>query len=147
MKLNELKPSEGSRATKRRIGRGQGSGNGCTAGKGMNGYKARSGARQKAYFEGGQTPMTRRIPKRGFNNPFRLRYQTVNVGDLEKADVADKEIDRQWMFENGLIRSNDEPVKVLGGGELNKKVTVRAENFSKSAREKIEKANGKAEVS
>ncbi len=130
-----------------RVGRGQGSGNGCTSGKGNNGAKARSGARIKLYYEGGQTPMTRRIPKRGFNNAaFAVRYQIVNLSDLEKVDVGGKEIDPKWLHEHGLIGSSEKPVKVLGNGEFTQKATVRADAFSKGAREKIEKAKGKAEV-
>jgi large subunit ribosomal protein L15 len=147
VKLNEMRSANGSRRRAQRVGRGQGSGNGCTSGKGNNGARARRGARDKAYFEGGQTPMSRRIPKRGFNNSaFTTRYQTINVGDMEKVDVAGGEIDPAWLFENGLIRSGEAPVKVLGGGELTRKLTVRADSFSKGAREKIEKARGKAEV-
>ncbi|MBD3393735.1 MAG: 50S ribosomal protein L15 [Chitinivibrionales bacterium] len=147
MKLNDVRPAAGSRTARRRIGRGQGSGSGCTAGRGQDGYGARRGSGTKAYFEGGQTPMSRRIPKRGFNNKmFSTRYQIVNVGDLEKVDADALEIDPKWLSDNGLIGSDAEPVKVLGNGELTKKLTVRADSFSKSAREKIEKAKGKVEV-
>ncbi len=144
--LNELRPEKGSRQRSKRIGRGQGSGQGCTAGKGMNGAKARTGARQKLYFEGGQTPLTRRIPKRGFKNSNKVKYQIVNVADLEKAKFTETEIDIQWLSEHGFVHTDALPVKVLGNGELSKKLTVKASAFSKSAREKIEKANGKAEV-
>jgi large subunit ribosomal protein L15 len=147
LKLNEMHPAPGSHRETKRLGRGQGTGQGCTAGKGDKGAHARSGDRHKLYFEGGQTPMTRRVPKRGFNNTrFAPQYQIVNISDIEKADVAGKDIDPKWMFENGFIRSLVNPVKVLGEGELTKKVTIHANRFSKSAREKIEKAKGKAEV-
>jgi large subunit ribosomal protein L15 len=147
IKLNGIHPAAGSHRETKRLGRGQGTGQGCTAGKGDKGDRSRSGARSKLYFEGGQTPMTRRVPKRGFNNSlFSTKYQVVNIGDIEKADVGGKEIDLQWLFDNRLIRSQQGLVKVLGNGELTKKVTIHADSFSKSAREKIEKVKGKAEV-
>jgi large subunit ribosomal protein L15 len=145
-KLNELKPAPGSRTNTKRLGRGTGSGQGCTAGKGNNGHKARSGSTNKFYFEGGQTPLTRRIPKRGFTNIFRREYQIVNVGDIEKIGQLDKEITIGFLHENGLIHEVDRPVKILGNGELTKNITVKVHAFSKTAREKIEKAKGKAEV-
>jgi large subunit ribosomal protein L15 len=144
--LNTLSPAPGSKKNTKRLGRGQGSGQGCTAGRGNKGDGSRSGRKQKTYFEGGQTPMTRRIPKKGFHNPFSTRYQIVNIGQLEKADVADKEIDAAWFYNNGLVHSLLDPVKILGNGEFSKKLTIKADAFSKSAREKIEKAKGKAEV-
>jgi large subunit ribosomal protein L15 len=144
--LNTLVPAPGSRKNTKRLGRGQGSGQGCTAGRGNKGDGSRSGRKQKLYFEGGQTPHTRRIPKRGFHNQFSKVFQIINVGELEKLELADKEIDAAWLYENGLIHNNTEPVKVLGNGELSKKVVIKAHAFSKSAREKIEKAKGKAEV-
>ena len=146
LNLNEMKPSPGSRKKGKRIGRGTGSGTGCTAGKGSNGHRARSGSTNKYYFEGGQTPLTRRIPKRGFTNIFRREYQIVNVGDLEKIEQCDKEIDVAFLHENGLIHEIDRPVKILGNGELTKSITVRVHAFSRIAREKIEKVKGKAEV-
>jgi large subunit ribosomal protein L15 len=147
LKLNEVHVAPGSHRETKRLVRGQGTGQGCTAGKGDKGARARSGNRNRLYFEGGQTPMTRRVPKRGFNNTrFAPEYQIVNISDIEKADVAGKEIDPKWLFENGFIKSVSNPVKVLGEGELTKKVTIKANGFSKSAREKIEKAKGKAEV-
>jgi large subunit ribosomal protein L15 len=146
LKLNEIRPAKGSnRGTKRR-GRGIGSGNGKTAGRGYNGAGSRSGTKKKLYFEGGQTPLTRRIPKRGFNNIFSVKYQVVNLGDIEKNATADKEVTGQWLFENHLIRSADSRVKILGNGDFTKGVVIRAHAFSKSARDKIEKAKGKAEV-
>lgn len=146
VKLNELRPNEGSTKREKRLGRGQGSGQGCTAGRGSNGSYSRSGYSHRAYFEGGQTPLSRRIPKKGFNNPFRVEFQIVNVGDLEKIETDGTEIDTKWLFEHGLVHSEDKPVKVLGHGDLTKKVSVKADTFSKSAREKIEKAKGKVEV-
>ncbi|MBN1576422.1 MAG: 50S ribosomal protein L15 [Chitinispirillaceae bacterium] len=146
MRCNELKPVAGSRKKSKRLGRGTGSGTGSTAGKGNNGHKARSGSRNKYYFEGGQTPLTRRIPKRGFTNIFRQEYQIVNVGDLERMGQVDKEITVGFLHENGLIHEVDRPVKILGNGELNKTITVKVHAFSKTAREKIEKVKGKAEV-
>ena len=137
LKLNELKPAPGSSRRPFRVGRGQGSGNGCTAGAGNNGHKARSGSREKAYFEGGQTPLTRRIPKRGFTSPFKTRYQIINVGDLEKLDIQDKEVDARLLFEHGLVASPDMPVKVLGGGTCGKSVVVKADAYSATAREKL----------
>jgi large subunit ribosomal protein L15 len=146
LKLNDLKPAAGSKKNTKRLGRGTGSGQGSTAGKGNNGHKARSGSTNKFYFEGGQTPLTRRIPKRGFTNIFRKEYQIVNVGDLEKIEQVDKEITVGYLHENGLIHEVDRPVKILGNGELTRNFTVKVHAFSKVAREKIEKAKGKAEV-
>jgi large subunit ribosomal protein L15 len=146
LKLNEIRPAPGSTRDTKRRGRGIGSGNGKTAGRGHKGAGSRSGTKKKLYFEGGQTPLTRRIPKRGFNNIFSVTYQVVNLGDIEKKAPHDKEVTGQWLFENGLVRSADARIKVLGGGDLTKGIMVRAHAFSKSAREKIEKAKGKAEV-
>jgi large subunit ribosomal protein L15 len=144
--LNDLKPNEGSRKVAKRIGRGQGSGNGTTAGKGNNGHKARSGFSNKLYFEGGQTPLSRRIPKRGFISPFKVQYQIVNVGTLESAQIEEKEITSEVLYKYGLIHEEYLPVKILGDGELTKSFTIKAQSFSKSAKEKIEKAKGKVEV-
>jgi len=146
LKLNELRPAAGATKNRKRIGRGTGSGQGCTAGKGNNGDHARSGSFQKFYFEGGQTPLTRRIPKRGFINPSKIEYQTVNVGSLETLNSDNPEITIEMLYENGLIHVVDRPVKILGNGELTKAISIKAHSFSKSAKEKIEKAKGKAEV-
>ncbi|MBD3419570.1 MAG: 50S ribosomal protein L15 [Chitinivibrionales bacterium] len=146
MTLNTLQPAKGARKRKKRVGRGQGSGQGCTAGYGMNGAKARSGRKHKPYFEGGQTPLTRRIPKRGFSNRFKKECQIVNVGDIHKALNSEQEIDIAWLFDNKLIRDTSIPVKILGNGEFSKEVTIYAHGFSQSAKEKIEQANGKAEA-
>jgi len=145
LKLNELRPTAGSKRNRRRIGRGTGSGRGCTAGKGNNGHKARSGSSTKFYFEGGQTPLTRRLPKRGFHSPFKVEFQIVNISDLENIENG-KEINIEFLYENGLIHNAGIPVKVLGSGELTKTLTVKAHAFSKSAKDKIEKAKGKTEV-
>ena len=113
LKLNDLKPAAGARKNRKRIGRGTGSGTGSTAGKGNNGANARSGFQSKFYFEGGQTPLTRRIPKRGFTNIFRTVYQIVNITDLEKLDATDQEINVEFLHRNGLVHEVDRPVKVL----------------------------------
>jgi large subunit ribosomal protein L15 len=144
--LNAIKPKNGSRRTSKRLGRGSGSGTGKTAGRGHKGAGSRVGGPHKPYFEGGQTSIIRRIPKRGFTNIFKREYQIVNIGDIEKVDAQGKDIVSDVLFENGLIRSKNLPVKVLGDGELTKSVVVKAHAFSKSAREKIEKAKGKVEV-
>lgn len=145
-RLNELQPAPGSTRDSKRRGRGIGSGNGKTAGRGHKGAGARSGTKKKLYFEGGQTPLTRRIPKRGFTHVFKKKFQIVNIGDIAKKEPHDKEVTAEWLFENGLIRSKSQPVKILGDGELAKGVVIKAQSFSKSAREKIEKVKGKAEV-
>ncbi|MBN1757403.1 MAG: 50S ribosomal protein L15 [Chitinispirillaceae bacterium] len=146
LKLNDLQPAAGARKNRKRLGRGTGSGTGSTAGKGNNGAKARTGARNKYYFEGGQTPLTRRLPKRGFNNIFRTEYQIVNISDLEKIENTEQEIGVEFLHQNGLVHEVDRPVKILGNGELTKKLSVKVHAYSKTAREKIEKAKGKAEV-
>ncbi|HUI93744.1 MAG TPA: 50S ribosomal protein L15 [Chitinivibrionales bacterium] len=145
-RLNELHPAPGCTRDSKRRGRGIGSGNGKTAGRGHKGAGARSGTKKKLYFEGGQTPLTRRIPKRGFAGPEGKKFQIVNIGDIVSMEPADKEVTAEWLFDNGLIRSKTDPVKILGNGDCAKSVTVKAQAFSKSAREKIEKAKGKAEV-
>lgn len=144
--MNTLQPAEGSRKNIKRVGRGRGSGQGCTAGYGNNGAKARSGANIKLYYEGGQTPITRRLPKRGFNNMFRVEYQIVNVGDLQAIEFEEKEITPKTLVEKGLVGSEKFPVKILGCGDLSKCLIIKANAFSKSAREKIDRAKGKAEV-
>ena len=144
MKLHELKAVEGSSTAAKRNGRGHGSGNGKTAGYGHKGQKARSGAK-KAGFEGGQMPLQRRLPKRGFNNIFATQYVTVKVSDLEKFE-AGSVIDAQALLDAGIIKKVLDGVKVLGNGEVTKAVTVKAAAYTASAKEKIEKAGGKAEV-
>lgn len=145
MKLENLSPAPGSKRDVKRIGRGHGSGNGKTAGKGHKGQKARAGFSQRAGFEGGQMPLQRRIPKRGFNNIFGTTYATVNVEALNAFDNG-AVVDTAALIENGLIKKELDGVKILGNGELKKKLTVQAAAFSKSAQEKIEAAGGKAEV-
>ena len=144
MKLHELKAVEGSSTAAKRKGRGHGSGTGKTAGYGHKGQKARSGAK-KAGFEGGQMPLQRRLPKRGFNNIFATQYVTVKVSDLEKFE-AGSVIDAQALLDAGIIKKVLDGVKVLGNGEVTKAVTVKAAAYTASAKEKIEKAGGKAEV-
>ena len=146
LKMNNLKPAPGSHRETKRLGRGTGSGQGKTAGHGSNGDKSRSGAYKKFYFEGGQTPLTRRIPKVGFHSPFRKEFQIVNVGMLEEAELGGREVTVETLRELGLIHDADKPVKVLGSGELTKALVFKVNAFSKSAKEKIEKAKGKAEV-
>ena len=145
MKLNELSPATGSVREAYRKGRGAGSGNGKTAGRGHKGQKARSGGGTRIGFEGGQMPLTRRIPKRGFNNIFATQYVTVKVSDLEKFE-AGSVIDAQALLDAGIIKKVLDGVKVLGNGEVTKAVTVKAAAYTASAKEKIEKAGGKAEV-
>ena len=144
MKLHELSPVPGSNKDVFRKGRGHGSGNGKTAGKGHTGQKARSGAKQPG-FEGGQMPLARRVPKRGFVNIFATHYATVNVSDLEKFEDG-AVVDAQALLDAGILKKTLDGVKVLGNGEITKKLTVNCAAFSASAKEKIEKAGGKAEV-
>ncbi len=148
MKQNELRPTEGSRTKAWRKGRGHGSGNGKTAGRGHKGQKARSGGGVRPQFEGGQMPLYRRIPKRGFNNKrFAKQYLVLNVGVLEAFDNNDV-VDAAALAEKGIItlpKVND-GIKILGDGELNKSLTVKAKAFTSSAREKIEQAGGTCEV-
>ena len=145
MKLYELSPAAGSVKDVKRIGRGHGSGNGKTAGKGHKGQNARSGGGVRPGFEGGQMPMTRRIPKRGFNNIFATKYSVVNVSDLDQF-VDGTVVDADLLKASGLIKKTNDGVKILGNGALTKNLTVKAAAFSASAKEKIEKAGGKAEV-
>lgn len=145
MKLNELKPPKNSRKSKKRIGRGQGSGYGGTSGKGHNGQLSRAGYSRKSGFEGGQMPLQRRVPKFGFTNIFRKEYQIVNVEQLNM--YADGEtVKKETLLESGMINQKSMDVKVLGRGEIAKKLTVEANAFTKSAVEKIENAGGKAVV-
>ncbi len=144
--LKDLKPAEGSRKNRKRIGRGQASGQGHTAGRGNNGAKSRSGYSQKLYFEGGQLPLIRRVPKHGFTNVFKKVYQVVNVSDINDVASVASIIDAEVLFANGKINSVEGLLKVLGDGSIDKAVTVKAHAFSKSASEKIAVANGNAEV-
>jgi len=145
--MNELTrltpPAGGGVKEKKRVGRGQASGTGKTAGRGNKGQKGRTGNMNFIGFEGGQMPVQRRIPKRGFSNPFRVEYALINVGDLESLNLA--EVDLEKLLESGAIKAKKDGLKVLGDGELTKAVSVKAHKFSASAKEKIEKAGGKAE--
>ncbi len=145
MKLHELQPAAGSTTAPKRLGRGTGSGLGKTSGKGHKGAKARSGGGKRPGFEGGQMPLYRRIPKRGFYNPFRVEYATVNVGRLEIFENGTV-VTAEMLKEAGLISKEMNGVKILGNGELTKKLTVEAAKFTDSAKEKIEALGGKAEV-
>lgn len=145
MKLDELKPAEGSRFERKRIGRGIGSGTGKTSGKGHKGQNARSGGGVRPGFEGGQMPLYRRLPKRGFTNIFAKEYVAVNVSELERFDNG-TEVSAELLKEAGVISKVKDGVKILGRGEITKKLTVKAAKFSASAQEKIEKAGGKTEV-
>ena len=145
MRIHELKKPEGSTKAPKRIGRGQGTGQGTTAGRGMNGQNSRSGGGVRLGFEGGQMPLYRRLPKRGFNNKWAKEYAEVNVKDLNKFEDG-ATVDAAALIEAGIVKKALDGVKVLGNGELEKKLTVKAVKFSKSAAEKIEKAGGKAEV-
>ena len=145
MRIHELKKPEGSTKAPKRVGRGQGTGQGTTAGRGMNGQNSRSGGGVRLGFEGGQMPLYRRLPKRGFTNKWAKEYAEINVKDLNRFE-DDSVVDIKVLLESGLIGKALDGVKVLGNGELEKKLTVKAEKFSKSAVEKIEKAGGKAEV-
>lgn len=144
MKLFELSPAEGSRKDAYRKGRGAGSGNGKTAGKGHKGQKARSGGGVRPGFEGGQMPLARRVPKRGFNNIFATKYVGINVDVLNKFEDGSV-VDEAAIVKAGLVKKTLDGVKILGRGELEKKLTVKVTAFSATAREKIEKAGGKAE--
>jgi len=145
MKLNELKPTEGSRFTRKRIGRGQGSGTGKTSAKGQKGQNSRSGGGVAIGFEGGQTPFFKRMPKRGFTNINRKEYAIVNVADLNKFEDG-VVVDFAALKAAGLVKKELDGVKVLGNGKLEKKLTVKAVKFSKTAAKAIEEAGGKAEV-
>lgn len=145
MKIHELKPADGSVKTPRRVGRGIGSGLGKTCGRGHKGQKARSGGGVRLGFEGGQMPLTRRVPKRGFTNIFSLKYTEINVSTLEAFD-NDTVVTTELLKQLGIISKLNDGIKVLGKGDLTKKLTVSARKFSKTAREKIESAGGKVEV-
>lgn len=145
MKLNELSPAPGSRQTRNRVGRGIATGNGKTSGRGHKGQNARSGGGVRPGFEGGQNPLYRRLPKRGFVNPTRKEYAVVNVTDLNRFE-AGTEVTPELLMEQGIVNNPMSGIKVLGNGELSVKLTVKANKFSQSAVEKIEAAGGKSEV-
>lgn len=142
--LSNLSPFPGSRKQKKRLGRGRGSGHGKTSGRGHNGYKSRSGSGIKPGFEGGQMPLQRRLPKRGFTNIFKKEYSIVNVKDLDRFDSGSR-IDHESLVASGLISKQDKLVKILGDGEISKSFTVAVDKVSESARKKIEAAGGKFE--
>lgn len=146
MKLNDLSAVPGSTQNSKRIGRGHGSGQGKTAGKGHKGQKARAGHGMRPGFEGGQMPLQRRMPKRGFTNIFAKEIVTVNVGTLEKKFEDGATVNAETLVSAGIIKSAMDGVKILSNGELKKKLTVKASAFSAAAKEKIESAGGKAEV-
>lgn len=145
MNINDLRPPKGSRKPRKRVGRGQASGTGCTAGRGNNGQGSRSGGLKGPGFEGGQMPLQRRLPKKGFFNIFRQEHSVVKLGDI--AAVADEVIDPEVMIRENLVRKvAGKGIKVLAVGEIDKAKTIKAHAFSKAAKMKIEAANGKAEV-
>ena len=145
MKQNALKPAAGSRKNRKRVGRGPGSGSGKTSSRGENGQKSRSGYSRKRGFEGGQMPLKRRVPKRGFTNIFRTEYRTVNVDRLNEIP-AGSEVTPESLQKMGLLRKGERPVKILGNGTLTIALTVRAHKYTGSAAQKIQAAGGTAEV-
>lgn len=145
LNLSNLSPQEGSRRPRKRLGRGHGTGHGKTSGRGHKGFKSRSGSGIKPGFEGGQMPLQRRLPKRGFTNIFRKEYAVVNVKDLEKLEVGST-VNRQTLLDAGMIKKKFSMVKVLGDGEISKSLTIAVDKISKTARQKIEAAGGKIEI-
>ncbi len=143
--LHELTRSKGANKAKKRVGRGPGSGNGVRAGRGQKGQKSRSGYSSRPGFEGGQMPLYRRLPKRGFNNKFRKDWIVLNVRDLNQFDDG-TEVSPQLLIESGLVKHSRDGLRILGEGEVEKKLTVRAHHFSASAKAKIEAAGGSVEV-
>lgn len=147
MELKDLKPAEGSKRDRKRVGRGPASGNGKTAGRGMNGQKSRAGGGKGAGFEGGQTPLARRLPKLpGFRNFNRVEYVPVNVSRLDAKFNAGDLVDADTLYAAGIIKNTTDPIKVLGDGEITKALTVRVDKVSASARAKIEAVGGKVEA-
>ena len=146
MSLNNLRPPKGAKHAKKRIGRGQGSGSGKTAGRGHKGAKSRSGFKFKRGFEGGQMPLHRRVPKRGFHNPFRVEYEVVNLDTLAARFDAGAVVTPELLLERGLMSGANRLIKVLGRGDVGKALTVHAHKFSGKAAEKIAAAGGTAEV-
>ena len=145
MNLGTLNYASGSRKKRKRVGRGQGSGHGGTSCRGHKGARSRSGYKRKLGYEGGQTPLQRRLPKRGFFNRFKKEFQIINLQDLDRIKKV-KKIDPQVLYEKGMISKKDVPVKILGVGELNRIIEISAHAFSKSAKEKIEAAQGRISV-
>lgn len=146
MKLHDLHPTEGSRHPRKRVGRGDGSGLGRTCGRGEKGQKSRSGAKLRPFFEGGQVPLFRRLPKRGFKNPDHFTFSVVNTGALEKHFSANDTVDVNSLMEKGLVGTSGLDLKILGTGEISKPLTIKANKFSESAKSKIEAAGGKCEL-
>ena len=146
MDLSNLKPPKGAKHSKKRVGRGHGTGQGTQAGRGHKGAKSRSGFRFKRGFEGGQMPLHRRVPKRGFHNPFRVEYAVVNLDTLAEVFEAGSSVTPELLRERGLVRKTGVRIKVLGRGDISKKLTVQAHKFSGTAAEKIAAAGGVAEV-
>jgi large subunit ribosomal protein L15 len=146
MSLSNLRPPKGAKHARKRVGRGPGSGHGKTASRGSKGAKSRSGFRFKRGFEGGQMPLHRRVPKRGFTNIFRVEYAVVNLDTLAEVFEAGSAVTPELLRERGLVRASRAPIKVLGRGEISKALTIKAHKFSGSAAEKIAKAGGKAET-
>ena len=146
MSLNNLRPPKGAKHSKTRVGRGHGSGQGKTAGRGHKGAQSRSGWKSKRGFEGGQMPLHRRVPKRGFTNPFRVDYAVVNLDTLVEVFDGGSDVTPELLRERGLVREKRARIKVLGRGDVTKKLTVRAHKFSETAAQKIAAAGGVAEV-
>ena len=146
MSLNNLRPPKGAKHAKKRVGRGPGSGHGKTSSRGHKGAQSRSGSRNRRGFEGGQMPLHRRVPKRGFHNPFRIEYAVVNLDTLAEVFEAGSSVTPELLRERGLVRQSRVRIKVLGRGDITKKLTVQAHKFSGKAAEKIAAAGGTAEV-
>jgi len=148
--LSNLKYAEGSRKKKKRVGRGQGSGHGGTSTKGHKGQHSRSGAKFRAWFEGGQMPLQRRVPKFGFKNINRVEFTTINLDDIQafidSGKIKEMKIDKEYLISNKLLKGKNMPLKVLGNGEITSKIEITANAFSKTAKEKIEKGGGKAVI-
>jgi large subunit ribosomal protein L15 len=146
--LSNLKYAEGSRKKRKRVGRGQGSGHGGTSTRGHKGQHSRSGAKFRAWFEGGQMPLQRRVPKFGFKNINRVEFVTLNLDDIQafidKGKIKELKFDKEYLLTNNLIKGKNKPLKILGNGDITSKVEITADAFSKTAKEKIEKGGGKA---
>ncbi|HNR65357.1 MAG TPA: 50S ribosomal protein L15 [Atribacterota bacterium] len=145
MKMNSLKPNPGSTKSRKRVGRGNSSGHGSTSGRGTKGQKSRSGSKISSYFEGGQMPLSRRVPKRGFRNIFRNKYAIINIAQLNKFDDGEV-ITPERLIQDGMVKKLLSGIKILSEGEITKKITIKAHKFSKEAINKIEAAGGKVEV-
>ncbi len=145
MQLHELKPNAGSAKSRKRVGRGNSSGHGTTAGRGTKGQSSRSGSKVRSYFEGGQMPLSRRVPKRGFRNVFQKKYNIINIAQLNKFNDGEV-VTPERLIQDGMVKKVMNGIKILGEGDLNKKITIRAHKFSKKAITKIESAGGKVEV-